>query len=80
MGIEDREVGADVGISSVLCVLGVFLVGWLAGVDGHSPAERRGQRDRWGSLVLRGVNFEELGLRLSIHKITVMWFLQTFAQ
>lgn len=51
MGIEDREVGADVGISSVLCVLGVFLVGWLAGVDGHSPAERRGQRDRWGSLV-----------------------------
>lgn len=76
MGIEDRKVGADAGISSVLCMLGVFLVGGLAGVDGHSPAERRGWRDRWGSLVLRGVNFEELVLTLGIHKITVMWFLQ----
>lgn len=60
MGIEDREVGADVGISSVLCVLGVFLVGRPARVDGHrqarvdrhGPAERRGQRDRWGVLCL----------------------------
>ena len=68
MGIDDREVGADVGISSVLCVLGVFLVGRparvdghrqarvdghrQARVDGHGPAERRGQRDRWGVLCL----------------------------
>lgn len=47
-------------ISSVLCVMGVFLVGRLARVDGHGPAERGGQRDRWGRLVLRGINFEEL--------------------
>lgn len=34
MGIEDREVGADVGISSVLCVLGVFWwAGWLEWMD-----------------------------------------------
>lgn len=60
MGIEDKEVGADMGISSVLCVLGVFLVGRPARVDGHAqarvdghgPAERQGQRDRWGVLCL----------------------------
>lgn len=51
MGIEDREVGADVRISSVLCVLGVFLVSWLTEVDGDSPAERRGQRDRCGGVL-----------------------------
>lgn len=60
MGTEDREVSADLGISSVLCVLGVFLVGRPARVeghrqaraDGHGPAQRRGQMDRWGVMCL----------------------------